>query len=196
MPGPIAPVPCPECGGQMWDNSRDPRKSKKASDYRCKDRQNCNGGIWLSDADRANLAPAQAPVAQAPAGPRRPPLVLDKVMTACLEAAAVMAEVIRMPNEPPPADDIVLRIAQSLFIARTDNKGILQVEKAGLEERAKRAAEAAELLRAENARIAQEKADAERRAREDEAARGPKGPPPNFDDFPAALMDQDDDLPF
>lgn len=195
MPGPVAPVPCPKCNGPMWDNSRDPKKSKQASDYRCKDRQNCNGGVWLSDADRAALAPTQAPgngPAQAQ-GPKRPPLVLDRMMKACLEAAGALVEFIQIPDQPPVGDDIVLRIAQSLFIARTDNRGILAIEREALVERTKKEASA----RAEAERERKEKEDAERRAREDEANRVRQAQPaPNFDDFPAALEDQDDDLPF
>lgn len=36
---------CPKCGGAMWDN-RQSKKSPKQPDYRCKDRENCDGVIW------------------------------------------------------------------------------------------------------------------------------------------------------
>ncbi len=191
MPGPVAPVPCPECGGAMWDNSRDPKKSKKASDYRCKDRQNCNGGIWLSDAEREAAAPTQAAPA-GPAAPKRPPIVLDKMMKACLEAAAALADTIQAQDAPPVADDIVLRIAQSLFIARTDNKGILEIEKAALVDRALKQA----ALKAEADRLAAEKRKADMAAQAEKDRLAAEKPANNFDDFPEALMDQDDDLPF
>lgn len=36
---------CPKCGGPMWDN-RQTKKSPKMPDYKCKDRENCDGVIW------------------------------------------------------------------------------------------------------------------------------------------------------
>ena len=36
---------CPKCGGPMWDN-RETKKSPKQPDYKCKDRENCDGVIW------------------------------------------------------------------------------------------------------------------------------------------------------
>lgn len=35
---------CPKCGGEMWDN-RESKRSPKAPDFRCKDRD-CDGVIW------------------------------------------------------------------------------------------------------------------------------------------------------
>lgn len=44
------PIPCPDCGGPMWDN-REKKKSgnmqPKSPDLSCKDRTGCNKAIWL-----------------------------------------------------------------------------------------------------------------------------------------------------
>lgn len=38
--------PCPKCGGQMWDN-RASKRSAKAPDFKCKDKdRGCDGVIW------------------------------------------------------------------------------------------------------------------------------------------------------
>ncbi len=193
MPGPVAPVNCPKCDGPMWDNSRDPKKSKNASDYRCKDRQNCNGGVWLTDAQRDAASPTQAvPSAQAPAGSKRPPLVIDNVVKAAIKASQAMIDELYGPG----ADDVpiteVIRIALSISIARLDNKGILEIEKAALVERGLKEA----ALKAEADRLAAEKRKADMAAQAEKDRLAAEKPPINFDDFPAALMDQDDDLPF
>lgn len=183
MPGGQAPVDCPKCGGPMWDNSRDPKKSKNASDYRCKDRQNCNGGVWLTDAQRDAASPTQAvPASSSPAGPKRPPLVIDNVMKASIKAAQAMIDEIYGPAEVPLTE--VIRVALSISIARLDNKGILEIEKAALAEKALKDA----ALKAEADRLAAEKRKAEMAAQAEKDR--------NFDDFPKALVDQDDDLPF
>ncbi len=36
---------CPKCGGPTWDN-RNGKRNPKAPDYRCKDKQNCDGAVW------------------------------------------------------------------------------------------------------------------------------------------------------
>lgn len=36
---------CPKCGGEMWDN-RGTKKNPKQPDFKCKDKQTCDGAIW------------------------------------------------------------------------------------------------------------------------------------------------------
>lgn len=204
MPGPVAPVPCPECGGPMWDNSRDPKKKPNASDYRCKDRQNCNGGIWLKPEERAALGapPAraqggrQAPAQPAaPAAPRRR-LILEKVLkNSILAVRAIEAEIVAEGGKEFGEGE-EQKYACSLMIARLDDKGILQVEKAALDAREKRAAELAAKQAQERALAAQREAEeAAERARQASESQTGK-PKHDFSDFPPALEDQDDDLPF
>lgn len=41
--------PCPKCGGDMWDNRAKKASgeiSEKSPDFKCKDRDNCDGVIW------------------------------------------------------------------------------------------------------------------------------------------------------
>ena len=49
---------CPKCAGPTWDNTKD-KSSPKAPDYRCKDRANCDGAIWLDK--KPSQRPAKAP---------------------------------------------------------------------------------------------------------------------------------------
>ena len=42
---------CPECGGDMWDNRES--RSGRQPDYKCKNRGQCNGAIWLTDDERS-----------------------------------------------------------------------------------------------------------------------------------------------
>lgn len=62
--GQSADVECPQCGGPMWDN-RESKRSPKAPDYKCKDKDNCDGAIWLD-----SKKPARQPQ---PAGPAPDP---------------------------------------------------------------------------------------------------------------------------
>lgn len=39
-------IPCPACGGEMWDNRTD-KKNPRAPDLKCKDREGCDHAIWL-----------------------------------------------------------------------------------------------------------------------------------------------------
>lgn len=43
---------CPKCDGPMWDN-RESKRNPKAPDFKCKDRDNCDGAIWL-DSKKSN----------------------------------------------------------------------------------------------------------------------------------------------
>ena len=57
---------CPQCGGGMWDNTRErdgsPKKNPRAPDYKCKDKE-CGGVIWPPK------APKRAEAAPMPEGP-------------------------------------------------------------------------------------------------------------------------------
>lgn len=65
---------CPKCGGPTWDN-RATKKSPKAPDWRCKDRENCDGAIWLArEKTNGKAGPAlpgerEAATPPAPRGP-------------------------------------------------------------------------------------------------------------------------------
>lgn len=39
-------VTCPKCQGPTWDN-RTTKKNPKQPDYKCRDKANCDGAIWL-----------------------------------------------------------------------------------------------------------------------------------------------------
>lgn len=47
---------CPKCGSDMWDN-RGRKTNPRAPDFRCKDKENCDGAIWL---DRKSTQQATA----------------------------------------------------------------------------------------------------------------------------------------
>jgi hypothetical protein len=52
---------CPQCGGGMWDNTRErdggPKKNPRAPDYKCRDKE-CGGVIWPPKGQkRAEAAP-------------------------------------------------------------------------------------------------------------------------------------------
>lgn len=57
---------CPQCGGGMWDNTRErdgsPKKNPKAPDYKCRDKE-CGGVIWPPK------APKRVEAAPMPEGP-------------------------------------------------------------------------------------------------------------------------------
>jgi hypothetical protein len=54
---PSGDVPaCPKCGGQMWDN-RAKKTNPKAPDFKCKDKEHCDGATWV----QSNRAPSPAP---------------------------------------------------------------------------------------------------------------------------------------
>lgn len=67
MPGNTAPTPCPKCGGAMWDNSQD-KRNPRAPDYKCKDRDNCDGAVWLKDGEKGNGSAGSARRAPAKRG--------------------------------------------------------------------------------------------------------------------------------
>lgn len=50
-PTPTAPIPCPICGNQMYDN-RENKRNPRAPDMKCKNYKACDGVIWsYSEAD-------------------------------------------------------------------------------------------------------------------------------------------------
>lgn len=54
------PAPsCPKCNGPMWDN-RAKKTNPKAPDFKCKDKEQCDGVIWPPKQGKA--APASQPV--------------------------------------------------------------------------------------------------------------------------------------
>lgn len=60
MPGVTADKPCPKCNGKMWDNSASKKKPTQP-DYVCKDRDNCDGAVWLKKDEKKAPAAAQEP---------------------------------------------------------------------------------------------------------------------------------------
>ena len=43
--GPLAPHPCPECGGKVWDN-RDTKKGNQP-DFKCQRKDKCGWAAWV-----------------------------------------------------------------------------------------------------------------------------------------------------
>ena len=177
MPGKMAPIDCPDCGGKMWDNSE--TKKGKQPDYACKDKQGCGKGVWLKDSEKAAIS------AVAPAQTKRPPVVLDKMMKACVKAAISVGDDLFKDGEVVGLDHaLTLNMATTLFIARCRGEGILEVEKkvlADLAAKQELERKAAEEAKRETAR---------------KAAEVMHGALP--DDGPPDWMTQDDDnsLPF
>ena len=179
MPGQTAPVPCPKCSGPMWSNIEG-KRNPKAPDYACKDKQGCGAGVWLTDVQKSAVQ-AQTPASTAAsAPPRKSPLVLDKIMLAALKSASAMADeafgaLASTIDATVDASletahyDRVLRIAQSLYIARIDGKGIFEVERNAVAEMA--------------AKVAAIKAEKERKEAEERAKAAPPPPEPEgYDD--------------
>jgi hypothetical protein len=55
------PVPkCPKCSGQMWDN-RTSKKSPRAPDFKCKDKDNCDGALWVDKLPKQSPAQESRP---------------------------------------------------------------------------------------------------------------------------------------
>lgn len=186
--GQAAPEPCPECGGKMWDNSD--IKKGKAPDYKCKDKS-CDGAVWLDGAARkkggaAAAAPAAKQGNARPQNGDRYP-VFDLYSGCVKHATEVFAAACRAAKVEPTADALAAQVA-TLFIQSCQSRGPLTKKDA---EKAKKAAAekaAEEKKKAEEA--AHARAEAERRKRDQPANDR------EFEDFPAALEDTDDDLPF
>lgn len=54
-------VVCPRCAGPVWDN-RTTKRNPKQPDYKCKDKDNCDGAIWLTP--RGGIAKTPRPASQ------------------------------------------------------------------------------------------------------------------------------------
>lgn len=176
MAGKVAPINCPKCGGAMWNNVEG-KRNPKAPDYACKDKQGCGAGVWLKDTEKAALSA----VSSNGAGTHRPPVVLDKMMRACVKAAQSIGTELFKDGEVTGLDDaLTLNMATTLFIARTKDQGILEVEKKALADLAAKA-------EAERARLEAERIAAEERARATTTAWAPPS---------HSQMIPDDSLPF
>lgn len=182
MPGPIADFPCPRCGGQCWDNRNDPNRKPNQPLVKCKNKNGCGWAVWDLAKIPASSAPAPSAQSATPA-PRRPPLVIEKVMDVAMGEAVILTNKHFVENGKPTSDfDLVLRTAAIMAIARLDGKGIFGIEKEALEKAAKKRAELeAEAKRkaaeAEAARLEQERA---RQASQPQVGPGAAGelPPP------------------
>lgn len=135
MPKNVAPVPCPECGGPMWNNAFDPKRKASQPHFRCKDRKNCDGAIWLKKDELAALE-RQGTSTALPAEV----LVLDAMMYRCHESAIASC---RKLYGPDVAVEIIAASAHSLFIARIGRGGVLLRETRIADRAAKEAAKKA-----------------------------------------------------
>lgn len=188
MSGNIAPTPCPKCGGQMWNNM-DNKRNPKAPDFACKDKQGCGAGVWLKDVEKNALRASAGPATNGTgptmgAAPKRPQPVLDKLFRQCVISAQTIAkELFKDGDSVGMAADLELKLATTIFIARIDGKGILEIEKEAL---AKLAAKAEAEKR--------EREERERKAAEERSRLAPVGGGndwPPFDDYVP-----DDSFPF
>jgi hypothetical protein len=62
----VAPIACPDCGGEMWNNIGT-KKNPKQPDYKCKDKDSCGKGVWIDKKKGGGKADAE------PAAPVEPP---------------------------------------------------------------------------------------------------------------------------
>lgn len=94
---------CPACGGPMFDNR--PKKASgkygpTRSDFSCKDKGNCDKGVWLTEQEKAEVAEAPAErTGAAPAAAARAKLTpeqrkagRDKVMADYLGLMTLVTE--------------------------------------------------------------------------------------------------------
>lgn len=62
------PRECPQCGGEVWDNTKREKRNPKAPDVACKDKEFCKWAGWLPSAPKAaggfNRLPQEYPHAQ------------------------------------------------------------------------------------------------------------------------------------
>jgi hypothetical protein len=179
---PEAPIPCPQCGGPMWDNSLT-KTNPRAPDYQCKDstcvdpESGYRTAVWASDTQKMAAQGTAAAKGQPAANGKRA-IIIDKLMGVCVDAAkAILAERFKTGSEIPP--ELVVNLATTMYISRTrDAAGIMSIEKDSLAAAAKKAAEDAERKRIE--------AEAAATRRQQDNA-GWEGDPGEY---------RDDDLPF
>lgn len=121
---------CEKCGGrQFWDN-RATKRNPKAPDFKCKNKD-CGNGVWLKDSEKAALGATQS---RNGTSPNRPPVVLDKMMRACVESAIEIGHELFRDGTTTGLDfALTLNMATTLYISRCKSEGILNVEKAALE---------------------------------------------------------------
>jgi hypothetical protein len=173
-----APIPCPKCGGPMYDNIADKaagKRPQKAPDYACKDRENCDHGVWLKDSEKNAL---QATTAATGGKAGRRPIVIDSLMDQCVAAAKeILGRQLGDLAKAPP--ELIVNMATTMFIARVGGSpGILKVEKESLAKAQAKAAEAERVRREEE----------ERKAREQQQ--------PSGDNYEWDQRGDDDDNPF
>lgn len=186
---PVAPFPCPECGGQQWDNTAAKAAGEMNPgypDYKCK---NCQHPTWLSDTEKNAAAAAANPKPALAGAPeqkaQRPPALLDKAMEMAIDTAFELVDKKLGPYQAAGSEDInerrimAVQIACSLFDARMQGqRGMFKIERDVL---AKKAAEAKE---AERKRREAEEAERQRQEQDHGALSG------------AYPTDAGDDLPF
>jgi hypothetical protein len=177
---PEAPIPCPQCGGPMWDNSQT-KTNPKAPDYQCKDstcidaESGYRTAVWATDTQKMAAQGTAAAKGQPAAPSAKRAIIIDKLMGVCVDAAKrILAERFKTGSEIAP--ELVVNLATTMYISRTrDSAGIMEIEKDSLAQAARKAAEEAERKRLEA---------------EAEAARHQQEP--EWDQTVAS----DDDLPF
>lgn len=158
MAGKLAPIQCPKCGGAMWNNIEG-KRNPKAPDYACKNKEGCGGGVWLKPEEKAALASQSSNGAVRSAA--RPPIVLDKMMKACVKTAQAIGDELFKDGEAVGLDAaLTLNMATTIFIARVKGEGILEIEKKALADLAAKA-------EAERIRLEAERREAEERTREE-----------------------------
>jgi hypothetical protein len=105
---------CPKCGGPMWDN-RQTKKSPKQPDYKCKDRQNCDGVIWPPKGQ--NGAAGAGKSANGAGNGTRPTGPLAPVYADCLDIASRAVK--HYVGDKATAADIIAAAA-TIFIGATN----------------------------------------------------------------------------
>jgi hypothetical protein len=173
---PEAPIPCPQCGGPMWDNSQT-KTNPKAPDYQCKDstcvdpESGYRTAVWASDTQKMAAQGTAAAKGQPASGKRA--IIIDKLMGVCVDAAkTILAERFKTGSEIPP--DLVVNMATTMYLSRTrDGVGIMSIEKESLAAAQRKAAEEAERKRQE-----------EERRRQDQDAEAWDRTEPDNDDLP------------
>lgn len=106
----MSDLSCPKCGGAVWDN-RETKRSPKAPDYKCQNR-NCDGVIWppRDQARGGNKSSAQPRPQQYPWGP---------LLKLCVQYT--QKEI--APLFTNPTNEMVKEMAISLFITASNQRG-------------------------------------------------------------------------
>lgn len=153
---PEAPIPCPQCGGPMWDNS-DTKTNPKAPDYQCKDstcidaESGYRTAVWATDTQKMAAQGTAAAKGQPAVGGKRA-IIIDKLMGVCLDAAkeALTQKLGKVEMSGEVVGTLTVNLATTMYISRTrDNVGIMSIEKESLALAQKKAAEEAERKRIE-----------------------------------------------